>query len=300
MSGSSKRLWTPRLTFEGAHKEALQFLMRCREKNVLVDRPAALYHAYRLDAAWPTEGMVELSRYLAFSNRDTPDVDRARDAVVRLLCVALKAHFFLDAEAIVRHEPYVFFTPDLFRPGEFRHGLVYTLEHEHRPFSLVVSEWDLTLAASLQPKVKPGDRFPVVLRQDSYKWLETKRWRELKELAADQPWLENRTWGKQRSLMDQVNAWTEVGTFPFGTLLTYDRAIKDEVAATGAEWARGVKHWFLPKGWDVEAVKEYLNRVATLTDEQRYQQRWWQRIPSPVRAVPTRSNASATPTNGVA
>ena len=100
MSGSSKRLWSPNLSFEDVRKLVLNFLIRCRDKNILTNKPVTLYKVYKFEQQWPVNGMTEISHYLRFSKNDTPDIDRTRDVLVRLLSVVLKSHFFIEENAI--------------------------------------------------------------------------------------------------------------------------------------------------------------------------------------------------------
>ena len=286
MSGRGKRLWAPRLAFDDAYHEVLDFLQNCRKHN-LIGGPGGsptLYHAYRIAGAWPTEGLTDASTILRFGYDRNPIGDQAKQALARLLAVATKAHFFLSPNAVVVHEPFVFVMPDLGNPGARRYGLIYPLEAESRLSTLVVAEWDVALASSHLAKLAPGEKFPVVLESDPFRWLLLKHWRTLKEEAGKQPWFE--TGRSRNTLLAQVNAHTDAATFPFGHLLPYPMDLNDDLRAVGAMWAKGIRRWFLPRGWDVRAVSEYLDRLKGLSPKERYALRWWTARSYPQAAEP--------------
>lgn len=285
MSGRGKRRWAPRTDFNGAYQETLDFLKDCQAHQLpLVDpgQGPQLYRAYLVDGAWPANDGQEISRVLRHSYGHRPAADRAKQAVARLLSVATKAHYFMAEAALVAQEPSVFTVPDLAQPGSWRHGLLYPLDvpsarGPSKQRTLVVAEWDLVLSAHREPRVARGDEFPVVLVPDPFAWLSIKKWRSLRALAGDQPWFEASDHPGRRKLLDAVKAHTDKATFPYGTLLDYPIQIKDDTAATGAMWAPGVKSWFLPHGFDVDAVKTYLDRLAGHTADEQRAHRWWER-----------------------
>lgn len=294
-SRAGQRRWSPGLDFKGAYDTTLQFFKDCEAHGLPVALSApTLYRAYLMDGAWPVIEGQDLSRYLRFGKTglaNHPSGDRTKQAIARLLAVAIKGHFFLARDGRVPQEPSLFTVPDIAQPGTLRHGLVYPLEipasrGPGRQCALVVAEWDLGLSAHREPRVPRGDEFPVVLVPDNFKWLTKSRWAKLAGEAEQraQPWFEANDSMARRRLIDQVNAVTDPTRFDFGTLLDYPIDIKEDTAATGAMWARGLKSWFLPHGFDVDAVKAYLDRLVALSPEDRHQQRWWERRAWPRRA----------------
>lgn len=285
MSVSGKRWWTPRQDFQGAYGDTLQFLQRCKEKNVISSVDPALFYAYRTDGIWPVEGLQDSSRYMRFGSDKNPAIDEVRQTLARLLSIAIKAHFFLNDQAIVLHEPYLFSVPDLNQAGRSRHGLVYPIEEKRGNSTIqrtiVVSEWDLTLDASNQPRIPNQDRFPVVLSSDPFRWLNLKHWRSLKLESAKQPWFENSSDRERKAFMAQIQAHTDPATFSWGTVLNYEIGLREDVKQVGAMWAKGIKKWFLPTGWDAPAVIEYLDRLQAMSDSERYNLRWWTERPRP-------------------
>lgn len=283
MSGRGKRLWAPRLGFDEAYKEVLDFLKNCQKHNLVGGSTGVpiLYQVYQVDTLWPTEGLVDASSVLRFGFDRSPVADQAKQAMARLLSVVVKAHFFLAPQAIVLHEPYLFVMPDLGQPGQRRYGLVYPLEHDGRMVSLVVAEWDLAMASSRHHKPAPGKKFPVVLPADPMRWVPLKHWRALKDTAGQQPWFDTGAGNARNRLLREMRQHADTATFPYGHLLRYPKDLNDDVKAVGALWAPGIRQWFLPNGWDVKAVTDHLDRLAALTPAERFAQRWWSPLPPP-------------------
>lgn len=274
MSGRGKRLWAPRLSFDEAYREVLEFLQQCHKHNLTGGQgQPTLYHAFMVDGAWPVDGMIDASTVLRFGFDRSPASDQAKQAMARLLSVATKAHFFMAPKAIVLHEPFLFVIPDLGNPGQRRYGLVYPLENENRLVSIVVAEWDLSLSGSRQPRLTAGQKFPVVLPSDPFRWLSLKHWRALRSEAGELAWFE--TGPARGRLLGQVRSHQDPATFDLGHVLDYPKDMNEDLRAVGAMWAQGIRHWFLPKGWDVQAVREYLDALAGMDEAGRIALRWW-------------------------
>lgn len=246
-----KKEWNPRISLDEGISCSIQWLMRARQKNVLSPLPPTLYMAYVLDEA-PSVGLMrDLSSLFRYSSKDDPDTDRARDQALRLLSVATKAHFFLAKDALVRHEPYFFSIPDISRPADPHHGLIYRLEGRSAQ-AIVVASFDLGLASAHRPT---AFRFPVVLTKNSYRWFDKKHWASLADEAdilerSMKPWIAKKE-------HDIVEKWDNPKDFPFGTLLDIPFEIKEYAKPSGIRWADGLKKWYLPKGFDVDPVIEY-------------------------------------------
>lgn len=274
MSGRGKRHWAPRLGFDDAYRVVLEFLQNCNKNNLTAHQDAPiLYQAYMVEGSWPVDGMIDASSVLRFGFSRNPVSDQIKQDMAKLLSVAVKAHFFLAPQAIVVHEPFLFVMPDLGNPGQRRFGIVYPLEQDGRTMTLVAAEWDLAMASSRVARLAPGQKFPVVLSIDPFQWLSLKRWRELKTEAGQLPWFE--TGNARNRLLGQVRAHEDETTFPFGHVLDYPKDLNDDLRATGAMWANGIRKWFLPKGWDIQAVRTYLDRLASMDEAERMTLRWW-------------------------
>lgn len=275
MSGSAKRLWSPNLSFEEVNKLVLSFLIRCREKSILTKKPVSAYKVYKFEQTWSVEGMVEISKYFRFSKNDTPENDRARDSIVRLLCIVLKAHYFTNENGKVRNEPYVFCIPDLSKPNSMQYGIVYQVEEDNKLYTFMAADWDMSLSNSTYIKTTNSIEIPLVLSANSYKWLEVKKWREYKLTAKEENIYQLKDWNLKKNYFNKVNLEKDEKNFPFGVVIKYNQEIKDFLSYTGAEWALGIKSWFIPNGLDVHSLKEYYDYIDTLTNEERYQLKWW-------------------------
>lgn len=276
MSGSSKRLWSPNLSFEDVRKLVLNFLIRCRDKNILTNKPVTLYKVYKFEQQWPVNGMTEISHYLRFSKNDTPDIDRTRDVLVRLLSVVLKSHFFIDENAIVRNEPYVFMVPDLSKPGSLQYGLVYQIEANNKVYNIIVAEWDLNLSNSTFIKTLNNNEQSIILSENSFKWLEVKKWREYKnQITSNYSPYVSKDNNEKKNFYQAVNKIKDKSDFNFGTIINYNAGMKDFISYSGCEWAFGIKSWFIPNGLDVISIKEYLDYIEKLNEDERYQLKWW-------------------------
>lgn len=281
MSVRGKRLWAHRLDFSTAFDEAEAFLRRTKEHNLLRPSPATLYHAYLLEGSWPTDGLDELSTYLRFGPKDSPQIDRGRVALARLLAVALKAHFFLAEEAIVLNEPYVFIQPDLALMGQMRYGLIYPIEMDNRIQCIAVADWDLSMSGSKRLKLPNARRFPTVLPEQDYQWLNLDQWKRLAHQAKT-------TLGSTKAFArpnfyNQARNHTDVATFNYGTTFDYPREMNADVIAVGGMWAKGIRKWFLPLGFDIEAAREYLDLQLGRSVQERHDLRWWDLAPIPPR-----------------
>lgn len=280
MSGRGKRHWAPRLGFDDAYKVVLEFLQNCNKNNLTAHQEApVLYQAYMVEGTWPVDGMIDATSVLRFGFSRNPVNDQLKQDMAKLLSVVTKAHFFLAPQAIVVHEPFLFLMPDLSNPGQRRFGILYPLESEGRTFTLLAAEWDLAMTSSRLARLSPGQKFPVVLPTDPFQWISLKRWRELKTEAGDLPWFE--TGPARNRLLGQVRAHDQESTFAFGHILDYPKELNEDMRAVGAMWANGIRRWFLPKGWDIQAVRAYLDRLAGMDEAERMNARWWTaRLPS--------------------
>ena len=289
MATNTKKEWNPRITIDEALSCSVNWLVRARQKNVLALQHPTLYVAYVVEETPFLGFMQDLSSLFRYSSKDDPETDRARDQALRLLAICAKAHFFIARDALVRHEPYFFSFPDIAHPSMPHYGLVYKMET--RPAQcIVVSTADLGLASSLKPNVF---KFPVVLTKNSYRWFDKKHWNELlKEVDMYEhimkPWL-----AKKES--DIAERWTDPSTFNFGTLLDVPFELKEHMKPTGVKWADGVKKWYLPRGYDIEPVREYLNWLTTEYDQnkEQFESHFWriqQVRREPPRAVGKQTN----------
>lgn len=276
MSSLAKREWNPRISLDEALGCSLGWLLRARQKNVLSNLPPTLYTAYVVDDAPHLGFMRDLSSLFRYSAKDDPETDRARDQALRLLSVALKAHFFLGRDSLARHEPYLFSLPDLSSAGSCHYGLVYRLEG--RPSqTILVGTCDLGMVSTLRPT---NFKFPVVLTKNSFKWFDKKHWTELGK-EADVFERIMKPWAARKEL-DVIEKWTDAKDFPFGTFIDVPYDLKDFIKPSGVRWADALKKWYLPRGFDVEPVREYVRWVEAEWRDNRdeFESRQWRLVPA--------------------
>lgn len=286
MSSLAKREWNPRISLDEALSCSLSWLVRARQKNVLSQLPPTLYMAYVVDDAPYLGFMRDLSSLFRYSSKDDPETDRARDQALRLLSVALKAHFFLGRDSLSRHEPYLFSLPDISNPTSCHYGLVYRLDG--RPSqTIIVATCDLGAVSTLRPTTF---KFPVVLTKNSFKWFDKKHWIELGK-DADVFERVMKPWAAKQEL-NIIEKWTDEKDFPFGTFLDIPYDIKDHIKPTGARWADALRKWYLPRGFDLDPVREYIRWVEAEHKDNRdgFEARQWRNAPAKRRAPPPAPN----------
>lgn len=246
-SSSSRKEWQPRASLSEALSCGVNWLERARQKNCLAKMPCSLFVAYALPES-PALGLSsEMSKLFRFSNRDAPETDSLRDASLRLLSVALKAHFFLAPGQASRHEPFVSSYPDPLNPGGTSVALVHRLDGAPgQPQAIVVGTTDLAFALPLSQGVQ---RFPVALSSNSYRWLERRKWETIGAKISE-------------PRKSDVDACSRVEDFSFGVLLDFPFELKELVKLIGARWATGIQRWYLPHGYDVDAANEWIQRLS--------------------------------------
>lgn len=252
MQTLAKKQWGPSLTLKESADIMIDWCIRARDKNVLRKKPPQIYYAYIMEDTPALNYMQNISVAFRYSQKDVPYMDFARDILLRQLSVALKAHFFLFPNDVIAHEPYFFTIPSLSDPTVTSFGLVYKLEKENK--AIIVSEFDL---ATIYPKNKVLFEFPVVVIEDSFKWYHIKNWSKIKANAniddkTMQPWL------NKKIQQDAKDAATKEELLKYATILEVPYEIKDIIKPLGIEWNSKVKTWYLPKGFDIDSVNEFI------------------------------------------
>jgi hypothetical protein len=296
----SKREWNPRLTVEDAVGVALGWLRRAAEMNVITREPPTLYQAYLLEEAPSLALFKDLGGLFRYSAKDDPELHRARDKALRLLSVALKAHFFLGRSMEARHEPYLFSFPDLSNASRPHYGLIHRLDSvepsvrpvagsSSRPKSrtVVVSTADLSAVSS---EFARATRFPVVLPEDAASWIDLARWSALAQ-QGDTLDRQMRSFKAKREEEAAIAAVSDPAQFSaYGTLLEVPYELKDVMKGTGIQYAPGLRRWYLPLGHDVKAVGEYLAWVQDLHQRspEAFEARFWRELPRKASGAPAR------------
>lgn len=179
MANTGKRIWNPNISCNDAITIAINFLVRMRDKNVLVDKPVKLYKAYIIEGHHNLGVAREISSIFKFSNRDNPEMDIIRDEAARLLVISIKAHYFCFEQAKVAHEPYIFSIPDVSNLRRNIYGIIYKLDNNH---SIVIGSEDLAKISEAKPTI---GEFPVCLQRNSFKWFDRSHWKILKQEGAN-------------------------------------------------------------------------------------------------------------------
>lgn len=279
MSGSSKRLWSPNSTLDEAQTIMNGFLTRCQDKRILNNSDIKLYQAYRFEQTWPTENLIEISKYLRFSKNDNPETDIIRESILKLLSSAMKAHIYFDENAIIRHEPYMFMIPDIFKQGQFRYGIYYPIESNKKNMSIIVSEWDISFSSSSLPKINPWDKFASVITPDTKKWFDIKQYKDFKDMDKT-GYFKINDWSARKKYQSLISS-KDNNNFDLGKIINSKAELKDYYSILGLEWSPILKKWFIPKGLDFKAIMEYLAFINNQTQEQRYNDCWWTKSKKP-------------------
>lgn len=243
----AKKVWGNSLTLKQSADIMIDWCINARERNIIAKKPSRLIHAYIMEETPPLNYFQPVSSLFRYSNKDVPYTDKIRDNILRCLAVALKAHFFIFQEDKVEHEPYFFVYPSLENADEVNIGLIYKLEKSRK--TIIVSEKNIEL---LSKNNKNLYTFNVALTHDSFKWFHMKNWARLKiEHINDKPWeededLKKAKFAKTREELELV-----------ATIIDVPYHLKDYLKPLGVDWAKNIKTWFVPKGYDFDAVLEY-------------------------------------------
>lgn len=252
MQNLAKRQWGASLKIKEAADIMIDWCIRAREKNILRQKPPQIYHAYIVEDTPSLQYFHNISPVFKYSQKDVPYIDLTRDTLLRCLSVALKAHFFLFPEEVVAHEPYFFVLPSLADPKQTSFGLIYTIEKENK--SIIVCENKLN---DMFEKNKVVFDFPVVVIEDSFKWYHMKNWAKIKQESH----IDNKTikpWLNKKTSLDAKEAETKEDLEKLATIVDVPYDLKDAIKPLGIDWNNKVKTWFLPKGFDVSSVNEYI------------------------------------------
>lgn len=283
-NSNSKKNWSAGMALRDVIEMGIDLSIKCRQKNSLANSPAQLYHCFVAAEQSALDYFEPVGSLFKFSQKDTPYTDSARDQVLRMLSVASKCHFFLFHDDKLAHEPYFFTLPDPSNISQSVFGLYYRVSS-----SKVIIVCPRDLAAILKPSVekeiyenKDKEKksrlkvstkssfiydFPTVVGSDSFKWFHYKKWYRLKEES-------EKTFGKEKefnidakkhafSQLKTINNYKELEQKAHILQIPYD--LKDLMAECGCQWNPNLKVWFLPKGYDLDCVSQYLNYLKSFS-----------------------------------
>lgn len=292
MKNTAKRQWSQNLTLKEVLDICIDTSIRFRAKNVLSQEEANLYYCYVVDNFTLTDYMQNFSQLLKFTQKDSPLTDRTRDRVLRMLSVAVKAHFFLyNNNNNIRslHEPFFYTIPDISYTNKLTYGLIYKLNNGK---TIIVSQKDLknisdynyniinspninntnniTNIPNIPKKIIKKEQvlnieieFPTVVGSNNFKWFNFTKWNRLKTLLNDLITKENNIPNNNNFnniLLNKIRtATTKEELIKYSDILDVPYDLKQQMADCGCIWNSNIKTWSLPKGHDFDNVNEYLN-----------------------------------------
>lgn len=172
--------------------------------------------------------------------------------ILKLLLIPIKAHYFLyknDKLQDLRLFNYI----DL-GSGKEVLGIIYGLKQNQR--HIIVAETDIaTISTS---KILTG-KFPVVIPTKQKKWINLLHWESLEEYASQLREIYEKENSREQESAIKTHIIRE--TFPYGTLFDVPPELKAQVKNAGLRWAEGVGSWYLPLGYDVHPVTEYIEFI---------------------------------------
>lgn len=243
-------------TFRQARRMSERWLSESLHRGDVLSRPPILYQAYVCDGGpvFDKARCRSVSEFFEGPWSQDPALADARHALVRLMAIAAKAHFFLFRLDLIQEEPSVFWVPDLMRSQKNRFGLYCPFLKSQK--ALVVAEADLALVSS--GKLALG-RFPVVLTDEHELWLDERHWEGLaREGDALRLIQESLSVSEARGAREH----RDEASFPFGQLFDVPTDLKPHMRAAGLRWAEGVGKMYLPKGFDVQPVRAYYDHLC--------------------------------------
>lgn len=194
------------------------------------------------------ENIFNLIKFEDFYKKNIMN-DRLMFELLGLLSVCVKAHYFMYKEDILESNPYVFFIPDLSNMNILNIGLYYPLYKSKK--TIIVSKQNLIKISSTEIGVY---KFPVVLSADSNKWVDLKSWKLLEE---DGTIMKDVMKEKVNKDINLIKECKDVDSFEYGFIFDVPLELKDKMKDVGLRYAAGIKKYYLPKGYDLDAVKEY-------------------------------------------
>lgn len=245
MSEDNKKIWSSNLPLEKSVNILTDYMTRSKSKGIKIKTDYQLYNVYILNTYWITNNYTEISKYFKFSKNDTPDINIARETILRLMSACITTHIYKKPNATVKYEPYIFSIPNMNNAGMFSYGVIYTIEEEGKCLSIIVSEWDMNKCLE-KTITNPWSKLSVIQNDDLFNISKIKKLAGMDSAKYFQisDWKSFKTYKK---LVDDVK---EKEQFSFGKLIDFDSKIKDLYLNSGCMWASGIKSWFIPKGSD--------------------------------------------------
>jgi hypothetical protein len=254
MQNLSKRQWGQSLKLKEAIDLSIEWCIKAREKNVLKSIHPEIFYTYVVDSFTYVDDLGFVGKFFKYSQKDTPNIDRARNILLKCLAAAEKCHYFLCEDYLVSHEPLFFTIPLL--DSSLGYGLVYNVENGNKRKTIIVCNKKLDLLSDVSSKIYS---FPVIIGEDSFKWYSVKVWSKFKNSNFINPLKD------PSSYYDVLNkakiATTKEELKKYVNILEIPYEIKDLIKPLGIEWSNHVKAWYLPLGFDIDSVNDYINYI---------------------------------------
>lgn len=257
----NKKIWSSNLSIENAKLIMEDYLIRCKNKGIKIKEEVNLYQAFITNGYWMNnENYIDISKFFKFSKKDTPDINIARETLLKLISACLNTHLTLKPNATIKYEPSVFTIPNLNNFGMFNYGVIYTIEDTNgKTFSIIISEWDISKCFE-NINILPWNKFEVIQDQNLFDFDKIKKLRDMDILKC----FRINDWKSFKEYRKEIDSIENKNEFNFGKVLKFDTELKDWYAKTGCIWANGIRSWFIPKGRDYILTEKFLRSKMKL------------------------------------
>ena len=241
-------------------KSVIEYVFeRAKNKSVIPNNvfPTLMY-SYVIDKIPPLSFFSNLSNIFKYSNNEEPEKNAIRLKLLKGLSLALKSHLFLFETEKVKHEPYYYVFPNESDASILEIGIFYPLENEKFIF--------VTSSSSFE-NIKCDYKLNGVVSKNPNFWYALSFWKNNIKVALEKDFKEKDVnisklpWTKE-GLEELVNLSKKTKTLEelkkYAFPLEIDKSIKDEFKPLGTLWHPELKTWYLPKGFEVGSVKEYI------------------------------------------
>jgi hypothetical protein len=248
-----KKNWNSNLDIFEIKSILDNYLNRSKSKGIVIKEDLKLYQPYILNHYWITNGYTEISQFFKFSKNDLPEMNIAREIILKLMSVCLTTHIYLRPNAQIKYEPYIFKIPSMDNLGMFDYGIVYTLEENNKTYSIIVSEWDFANCSN-NKNFQPWNKFPVIQGSDLFNIDKLIKLRDMDSAK----YFKINDWKSYNLYKNEISEIEDKKLFNFGKVLSFDPALKEFYSSIGCVWAKGIKSWFIPKGLDFIKIDQFL------------------------------------------
>lgn len=234
---------THQTSFDDALTVAFNWLNIARKKNIVNVKTPTLLEVKRYIGDLNTELLNPISSFFTYSRKDLPEKDIIRVHILKMMGAWLKSWFFLYKNNTLYCEPSVGFS----------------IKDDGKPSYFIVVRYLDFYCVIKEKETISEDSFPVVISQNDYQWFTPKKWNMLlEEKKSFDQWAQKKhlNWHDGCVELTQIKKMEELQQYAHTLDIPFD--IKDPMKLTGVMWNRLIKTWFLPHGWDIDAVKEWM------------------------------------------